>query len=57
MPSKSKPLTDKQLAAYEADRDLAADCQEDAEQNDRDARDPVPLVPQRHVFHSNPRML
>ncbi len=25
MPSKSKPLTDKQLATYEADRDLAAE--------------------------------
>ncbi|AUN93666.1 helix-turn-helix domain-containing protein [Pseudazoarcus pumilus] len=25
MPSKNKPLTDKELAAYEAERDLAAD--------------------------------
>ncbi|EOA5676690.1 helix-turn-helix domain-containing protein, partial [Pseudomonas aeruginosa] len=25
MPSKSKPLTDKELAAYEAERDLAAE--------------------------------
>ncbi len=32
MPSKNKPLTDKELVAYEADRDLAAELLEAVQQ-------------------------